>query len=802
MRIAGIILFVTFHLSGFVYSQKIEVTDKGSGIGIENVSIYNLDLNKSTQTDTKGHADLGIFSKGDILNFQHPSYHDRTLLYDDLPVAGFRIELEEKIIKIEEVIISASKWEQNPELIANMVTTVNSKSISFNNPPTSADMLGQTGQIFVQKSQLGGGSPMIRGFSANKLLIVVDGVRMNNAIYRSGNLQNVISIDVNAVEEAEVLFGPGSVMYGSDALGGVMDFHTKSPFINGEGQVKFEGNALLRFSTAAMEKTAHIDFSLSNNKFGSFTSFSFTDFDDLITGNKRTKEFPDFGKRTEYVKRINDQDSIIKNENVNLQRFSGYHQFNVIQKFQFRPNDYLDLDYGFYFTNTSDIPRYDRLILYNEDSLPENAEWSYGPQKWVMNRLGTRIYKSNNLFSEARFILSHQFINESRIDRRFKNETRRNRTEKVNVLNFNADFDKSLNYHHQLFYGIDFSYNHVNSEAENENIETNEKSPASTRYPDGGSDYTFIAVYANYLWNINMKHSLNAGIRYTYTSLISRLDDQSDLGFEFEDFTNDNGAINGSLGWVYRLHKSTKIDVMAASGFRAPNVDDMGKLFDSEPGNVVVPNKDLKPEYTYNLEVGITQRVGQNLALHMVGFYTWMIDAMVRRDFVFNGMDSILYDGELRKTQALVNTGRARIYGFSLSFRGDISSHLGIFSSLNYTNGRDLIDDVPLRHTSPFFGRTAIYYRLKSLLCEFNIIYSGKKTFESLSPSEQNKIYLYTPDGALAWYTVNLMASYEIKDIIIFNFGIDNILNKHYRTYSSGISAPGRNFVIGIRVKL
>jgi hemoglobin/transferrin/lactoferrin receptor protein len=357
MRIAGVLVLISFFLSGFVNGQSIEVIDKHSGEGVENVVIYNLELNKSVHTNAQGYADLSLFIEEDILNFQHPSYHDRTIPYADIPETGYKIELEERIIKIEGIIISASKWEQNSELIPNTVVSINSKSIEFDNPPTSADMLDQSGQVFMQKSQLGGGSPMIRGFAANKLLIVVDGVRMNNAIYRSGNLQNVIGLDVNAIAEAEVLFGPGSVMYGSDALGGVMDFHTKSPVLNGDGHIKFMGNALLRYATAANEKTAHVDFSLGGKKFGSFTSLSYTDFDDLITGNKRTSEYPDFGKRTEFVQRIDGIDSIINSSNVNIQKFSGYHQFNLIQKFQFRPNDYLDLDYGFYFTNTSDIPR-------------------------------------------------------------------------------------------------------------------------------------------------------------------------------------------------------------------------------------------------------------------------------------------------------------------------------------------------------------------------------------------------------------------------------------------------------------
>ena len=79
------------------------------------------------------------------------------------------------------------------------------------NPQTTADLLGQIGSVFIQKSQMGGGSPMIRGFATNRVLMVADGVRMNNAIYRSGNNQNIISIDPFSLEDAEVIFGPGSI---------------------------------------------------------------------------------------------------------------------------------------------------------------------------------------------------------------------------------------------------------------------------------------------------------------------------------------------------------------------------------------------------------------------------------------------------------------------------------------------------------------------------------------------------------------------------------------------------------------
>ena len=91
-----------------------------------------------------------------------------------------------KTTVLNELVVSANKWEQNLMEVPGTVSRVSKQLIQFQNPQTSADLLTLTGKVFVQKSQLGGGSPMIRGFATNRVLLVVDGVRMNNAIFRSG----------------------------------------------------------------------------------------------------------------------------------------------------------------------------------------------------------------------------------------------------------------------------------------------------------------------------------------------------------------------------------------------------------------------------------------------------------------------------------------------------------------------------------------------------------------------------------------------------------------------------------------
>ncbi|WP_084607817.1 TonB-dependent receptor plug domain-containing protein [Prevotella dentasini] len=151
-------------------------------------------------------------------------------------------------VRLDEVVVSASKWRQNISEQPKRISVITPGESLFQNPQTAADLLELSGQVYVQKSQLGGGSPMIRGFATNRLLYSVDGIRMNTAIFRSGNLQNVISLDPFAMERTEVLFGPGSVIYGSDAMGGVMSFTTKNPvFSPVAGKVRW--GAVLRHAT-------------------------------------------------------------------------------------------------------------------------------------------------------------------------------------------------------------------------------------------------------------------------------------------------------------------------------------------------------------------------------------------------------------------------------------------------------------------------------------------------------------------------------------------------------------------------
>jgi len=785
------LFFVFLNIQHASFAQEIHVFDSESNLPIQDVAVYTADYVHFSTTNIDGLASIGSFPENTQIYFQHSSYKSVSFYKSDLAESNFTISLKPKIIQIDEVVISANKLEQESTEFPSEVIAISPKTVSFAQPQTSADLLEGTGKIYVQKSQLGGGSPMLRGFAANSVLLVVDGIRMNNAIFREGNLQNIINIDPNVLEGAEVVLGPGSVMYGSDALGGVIDFHTRE--INLTRKKSFSGEGMVRFSSANLEKTAHANWEVLSKNFGWFGGFTYSSYDDLRAGSRRPVDHPDFGKRDFYVERIIVKDSVIANKNPNIQIPSGFNQYSTIQKFKWSPGNLLSMQYSFHLSNTNDIPRYDRLVL-EENGIPDYAEWYYGPQFWMMNSF--KILSGNTkLWNESSITFARQDFKESRNSRRFQNDTRQTQKENVTVYSINFEADKKF-HQHKIYYGLEYIYNDVTSTAFRENITTGETSDASTRYPDGGSQTYSFSAFFNWKYPLVQDLlTLNAGGRYNNYSLNSAINGSE---FPFNSIENNNQSYIGNLGLVYQKNR-LKLSLLTSSGFRPPNIDDIAKVFDSEPGSVMVPNPDLKPEYSYNLEGSAEWRPSPSVLLKSTVFHNWLREAMVRSNFSFNGQDSIIYNGELSNVQALVNTGQAVIYGFDVLLSFEFFQHWGIETYLNYMKSRDLETGNSLRHTTPLFGKTSLYFQKGKTKIEFYSRYNGKIAYKDLPPSEQNKPHLYTSDGSLSWVTFNVRSNYRISKHLDIHATMENILDKNYRTYSSGISAPGINFILSLK---
>jgi hemoglobin/transferrin/lactoferrin receptor protein len=704
---------------------------------------------------------------------------------------------------LEEIVVSANRWEQNIREVPGCISKLSASLIQFQNSPTAADILSASNQVFVQKSQMGGGSPIIRGFASNRVLLVVDGVRMNNAIFRSGNVQNVISLDANTIEEAEIVFGPGSVIYGSDAIGGVMDFYTLTPWLADSTKALFKLNGLTRYASANNEMTNHIDVNVGFKKWAWVGSYTYSDFDDLRMGSKGPKEY----LRSAYQERINGIDEVILNKDPKVQGSSGYTQHNTLHKFLVNPNDFVELQYSFQFSKTSDVPRYDRLILKNEDATFAYAEWYYGPQQWTMHSLQASVNRNTLLWDYARIILAYQDYRESRHTRNFGSTTRTNRFEEVSAFSVNVDVDKSIN-NLALYYGGEFVFNEVGSTAYRENINTGIRSLATTRYPNGAL-WKSVAGYMSARQKLTDKFLVNASVRLTHATTQATFN--LDLfPFPFERVNVTNTAVNGSLGVVYLPVNTWKAYANLSTGFRAPNVDDIAKVFDSQPGNVVVPNPELKPEYAYNAEAGVVGKIN-SLLFDFAAYFTWLNNAIARAGATFNGEEFMEYDGVNSRVMSQQNISAVKIGGIQLGIHYQAFQQGLLKVNLNWQKGLEFYPDsthaYSPTHVAPLFAAMHMVYTVNKLKLDVYAQYNSQITFNNLALSERADKHLYARDGkgspySPEWLTLNAKSSFQIADNVVVDMGIENIFDKRYRPYSSGISAAGRNVILALRVKL
>jgi hemoglobin/transferrin/lactoferrin receptor protein len=460
-----------------------------------------------------------------------------------------------------------------------------------------------------------------------------------------------------------------------------------------------------------------------------------------------------------------------------------------------------DLNLGLIYSNTSDYPRYDRLYR-KKDGILRSAEWFYGPQTWFLGSLNINHRSDSEFYDKVQFIGAYQYFEESRNDRDFGDPVLFTTQENVDAYSMNLDFEKDFT-ESKLFYGFEYVLNKVGSQGNFRNIQTAQKGETASRYPDA-SKWESMAVYTSYQWKITDKFTLQSGLRYNHV-LIDADFTGSFYDFPFEKADINTGALTGSLGLNWRQNDFIGWRFGLSSAFRAPNIDDVGKIFDSEPGSVVVPNPGLKPEYAYNAELGTDLKFSDNINMTLTGYYTYLDNAMVRRDFDLNGVTEIEYQGEPSRVQAIQNSANAFVYGLEAGLEIDISVALRLTSQISYTYGEENEGGayVPLRHAAPVFGNTHLIWNKRRLKFDLFGEYNGQFDFADLAPGEQNKAYLYALDKngnpySPAWYTLNLTGQYELNANWLATVAVENITDQRYRTYSSGVAAAGRNLIIAL----
>ncbi len=845
--------FVLFSQSGF----PIRVIDGSSNEPLISVLIYTEDQSFSTTTDIDGKAMIENLGHRDIITFSYLGYASLSLPFYELRKMGGTIKMFSSL-ELDSIVVIGRK-DDPVSKIPFIVERLSPEDIQFTGAQTAADALAQHGNVYIQKSQMGGGSPVIRGFEANKVLLVVDGVRMNNAIYRAGHVQNAITVDNGILEQVEIIYGPGSLMYGSDALGGVVHYRTKDPKVLFSGTKNYElkTGVFSRFSSANQEKTAHIDLDYRARKWGAFTSLTYSDFDNLRAGNNRPADFPDMGKRLFYILRNETVDEVKQNGDPNIQVGTAYSQIDFLQKIRYQPSEELYFIFNLQYSTSSNIPRYDNLT----DTLTAAndlkwAEWYYGPQKRLMTSLKTRALKPRFHYDKATFIAAFQRLDEDRLSRRYRRRYITFNLENVNVYSFTADYDKGLGAtkQHTLSYGWDVHHNVVTSKAGRRNRTSGAVIlDEISRYPSAGSTMTTFGAYLNYVWaSRDSVFTFQAGGRYSRNRLKASYGREDPITWPEYFYTDGIGNTNQALTWGAGLTLNTKdqwqMRVLASTAFRAPNLDDFAKIR-AQDGAVSAPNPDLKPEYSLNGELTIGKTIGRvsknggaSLQLSGTGFYTQISDVIVQRVGTLPGGETtLLIDEEIHEVRQNFNETEAFIYGVSGNLALNIRNNWKFTGSINLQKGRSRFNNegrettngtidtlVPLDHIPPTYGRVGLSYNKGKFRADAVLRFNFDKplneyavsniivdqssgevirinregTFDNLEETETCHATTINGQndlecfGTPAWSTLNFYLSYQFNAKFNVKLGYENVGDQHFRPFGSGVSAAGRNIMV------
>lgn len=643
-------------------------------------------------------------------------------------------------VLIQEVVITTQRNPQESINIPYSISFQDRKSLDNFSPRTTPEALMNMNGLFVQKTNHGGGSPFIRGLTGNQTLLLIDGIRLNNSIYRYGPNQYMNTIDAFTIDRIEAAKGTGSVQYGTDAMGGAIQVFTKMPALN-QGKPTFKGRLFGRYMTGDMEKTGRSELEFSSAKYAALVGATYRNFGDIIGGEATGKQSP-----------------------------SGYNEYAFDAKITAALKKNIQLTVANQFNRQQHVPVYHKVVLENY-LLNE-----FDPQQRMLTYSRINIQQHEKIFNQLRFIASWQQNTEGRINQKNGSNLIINERDKVNTLGFTFDFDSELSSYWTANSGVEIYHDQVGSSRAETN--TAESSTENKRglYPDN-SEYGNYSIFTLHHLDIG-KWILDGGIRFNT--------------FRINITDNTLGKVNISpealvfnTALMYNINRKHHVYSTFSSGFRAPNIDDLGTLgivdFRYE-----VPAYNLSPEKSQNYELGYKLKLSKLFGT--VAVYYMDLNQLITR----TKEEGRFIDGyQVYKKE---NTEEANIRGFEAAFNWKALSGLEINSNISYTYGQNITKDEPLRRIPPLYGRLAGTYKFRNIISSAEFLFASIQDRLAQGDVSDNRI---PQGGTPGWQVINLFTGYQIASVKL-NVGLQNILNEDYRTHGSGINGVGRSAFISV----
>lgn len=635
------------------------------------------------------------------------------------------------------VVITATRTKTRIDRTPAAVSYLNAGQIREQNGRSVPEMLMSMAGVWMQKTNHAGGSPFLRGLTGNQVLIMTDGIRLNNATYRFGPNQYLSTIDPFTVDRVEAFRGVGGTLYGSDAIGGVINITTTEPsFSNNKNEL--HGNLSAKWMSRSMEKTLSTSLSYSTKKLAWEVRGSFSDFGDIYAANGK-KQSP-----------------------------TSYNQQSFYTKVRYRIANNQELIACFQQLVQSDVDLYDQVTQRGF------AISQIDPQKRQMFFVRWEAGMKTVLSDQLRFTLSRQVSTERRVRQRLQSPVVNNEYDHVLTYGIQAEMEKKLRKNWRMITGIEIYTDHVESSAFDQNTQTSVITLKRGLYATG-STMLALSAFHNQQFTLG-KFDLVAGLRANQYSV--KIPDPL-----FGDVSLQPFALAGNAGLLYHLTQRWKLAGSLSTGYRTPNVNDLSSFGRFDFGTEV-PSPNLEPERSFNKELGLKWASKKTFA-HITVYHNSLNDLIDRVKSNYEGDTLINGDQVYQK----VNRGKAVIYGMEAELYTQINKSFGVRSHLTYTYGQNKTANEPVRRIPPVFGRLSGEYRRKNIFAALDWTFA--RTQERLAVGDRSD-HRINPEGTPGYGIVSLRTGYQFK-FIDAEAGMENMLDQAYRIHGSGIDGYGRH---------
>ncbi len=689
------------------------------------------------------------------------------------------------------------------------VGVVDEAEIAERQPSTMADVIAEEPGVYRQATNRGSDSVYMRGLIGPENLIVVDGVRFNQSTFRTGPNQYLATLDPWAMGRAEVVRGPGGVLFGSGAMGGVVQFFPRQIPAD-----PLSGRAIFHFGSADRTLGGAFDGAMRRGPLGITLGGSLRDHGELRAGTRggeglflSAEEDGRFlgSEFRQIFWRLGVETDISEATDFRLTYMGGEiddaRRTDQLGRGQIRSTDNRD-DLLLAHLRTFGAPFAEELTVFAAYHRTEEEVRRYQCSTETLDR-------------QACAALNPRVL-----------DTRRDLRDVVNTVGAGTVATSSVLPMLRLTYGGEFYHDHVlSSRFDSVGPDLEMARQDRGNFADG-STYTTMGVFTHgdySLWASGLHEvALTGGARVEHFRA-----EAPEVTPEIGDVTFDNTGLVGALGVSYLFDTHLNAYFNWSQGFRSPNLQESTVLGDT--GNFYeVPNPDLRPERSDTFELGLkTDLAGTQVALSL--FSSLLRDRITGVDGEFEGQEEI--DG--KPIRIRVNADRAYFYGAELGFRSRPVSPVEFFGNLAWIDGAvESGSEDPFFEAGPLHGLFAgdrqwttprrlpplqfmagMTYHIEALDLSATVFAQGAGPQTRLSSGDRNDLRICEIDhGVLAadgacegtpgWATLNARASYDLAEHLQVQLAVTNLLDQRYQYHGSGLFGPGRQALLTLTSRL